>query len=317
MNILITGITGLFGSYLAAEFASIGKIFGIRRTDSSTRLLDQKNLEISWREADLRDSSQLESALEDIDLVIHAAGMVSFSPSDSDQLYQTNVIGTRNLVNAMLEKGTKQLIHISSVAAIGRSTEITTINENFKWTESPLHTNYARSKYEGELEVWRGEQEGLEVLIVNPSVILGKIADERSSTSIYDYVLEEKSYYPKGDINYIDARDAAELTRLLFEKGTWGERYILNAGSIPFQEFFSVMADSFDKKAPQKPVTPLLLNLAVWYAGFARWIGVSKIPLNRSTARLSQLAVHFDNSKIRKAVDFEFRPLSDTFNWAK
>ncbi|TFV95598.1 NAD-dependent epimerase/dehydratase family protein [Algoriphagus kandeliae] len=317
MNILITGITGLFGSYLAAEFASLGKIIGLRRANSSTRLLDQKNLEITWREADLGDPSQLESAMEDVDLVIHSAGMVSFFPSDSDQLYQTNVIGTRNLVNAMLDKGVKKLIHISSVAAIGRSTELTTINEKFKWTESPLNTDYARSKYEGELEVWRGEQEGLEVLVINPSVILGKIADDRSSTSIYSYVLEEKSYYPKGDINYIDARDAAKITRLLFEKEAWGERFILNAGSISYQEFFKQMAQSFGKKAPQKPVTPLLLNLAVWYAGFSRWIGASKIPLNSSTARISQLSVNFDNTKVKKALGYEFRPLLETFNWAK
>ncbi|NVJ87156.1 MAG: NAD-dependent epimerase/dehydratase family protein [Algoriphagus sp.] len=317
MNILITGITGLFGSYLAGEFAPLGKIFGMRRAGSSTRLLDQAGIDVTYVEADLHDQTKLETALENMDLVIHAAGMVSFSPSDSDQLYQTNVIGTRNLVNTMLEKGVKRLIHVSSVAAIGRSTELTTINEKFKWTESPLHTDYARSKYEGELEVWRGEQEGLEVLVVNPSIILGKIADERSSTSIYNYVLEGKTYYPKGDVNYIDARDAAKVTRLLFEKGIWGERFILNAASISYKEFFKQMAQAFDKKAPQKPVTPLLLNLAVWYAGFSRWIGTSNIPLNRSTARISQMAVHFDNSKVQKILDYEFRPLLETFKWAK
>ncbi|MCS5491087.1 NAD-dependent epimerase/dehydratase family protein [Algoriphagus limi] len=317
MNILITGITGLFGSYLAAEFATLGKIFGIRRANSSTRLLDEKNLDITWREADLRDPSQLESALEDVDLVIHAAGLVSFSPSDSDLLYKTNVKGTRNLVNAMLEKGVKKLIHVSSVAAIGRSTEITNIDEKFKWTESPLLTDYARSKYEGELEVWRGEQEGLDVIVVNPSIILGKISDDRSSTSIYSYVLEEKSYYPKGDVNYIDARDAAKVTRLVVEKEAWGERFILNSESISYKEFFNQMATSFGKKGPQKPVTPFLLNLAVWYSGIARWMGASKIPLNRSTARISQSKVNFDNSKVKKVLDYEFRPLLETFNWAK
>lgn len=317
MNILITGITGLFGSFLAAEFSSLGKIHGIKRANSSKRLIEELDMAVHWFEADLADQQSLEEAMEGIDLVIHAAGLVSFNPRDSDALYQTNVKGTRNLVNAMIQVGIPKLIHVSSVAAIGRSSEIHRVDEKFKWTDSPLNTEYACSKYEAELEVWRGEQEGLQVLIVNPSIILGKISHQRSSTAIYDYVLEQKSYYPKGSVNYIDVRDAAKVSRILYEKQKWGQRYILSAGSVSYQSFFENMAHTFGKKAPSKALPDNLLRLAVWYAGFSRFLRISKIPLNKKTAMLSRLEIHYDNQKVKAETGYSFKSLAESFQWAK
>lgn len=317
MKILITGITGLFGSYLAKEFSSLGEIHGLKREGSSTRLLDQADFPIQWHDGDLSDFDSLETALQGMDLVIHAAGMVSFSPNDSNELYQVNVKGTANLIDAMLAAGIKKLIHISSVAAIGRSSEAKNIDEKFKWVESSLNTEYAVSKYCGELEAWRGEQEGIELIVVNPSILLGKIEDERSSTTIYDYVLEEHKYFPVGNVNFLDVRDAVELTRKLYEKGVWGDRFILNAGSIPYFDFFQQMAKVFGKKAPSKKATGFLLNLAVWFAGISRFLGLSKNPLNKKTAIISSQKISYDNTKVTELLNFQYRPLQETFLWAK
>ncbi|MEP1956098.1 MAG: NAD-dependent epimerase/dehydratase family protein, partial [Algoriphagus sp.] len=182
MNILITGITGLFGSYLAKEFARLGAIHGFIRPESSLRLLEDVDFPITWHKGDLADIESIEEALGGIDLVIHAAGKVSFDSRDKDSLHHINVDGTTNLVNAMLNTGVKKLLHVSSVSAIGRSPELMKLDENFKWTESPLNTDYGISKYLAELEAWRGEQEGLQLIVVNPSILLGKVSDDRSST---------------------------------------------------------------------------------------------------------------------------------------
>ncbi|PZX59910.1 nucleoside-diphosphate-sugar epimerase [Algoriphagus ratkowskyi] len=317
MNILITGITGLFGSYLAKEFASLGEIHGFRRTNSSLRLLAGNAFPITWYEGELSDMESLENALEDIDLVIHAAGKVSFAASEKDSLHRDNVEGTTNLVNAMLNTGVKKLVHISSVSAIGRSPELTQLDENFKWTESPLNTDYGISKYLAELEAWRGEQEGLDLIVVNPSILLGKVDDDRSSTDIYHYVIEENSYYPKGDLNYIDVRDAAKQVRELVEKEAWGERFILNNESISYKEFFEKMAVSFGKKAPSKAVSPIMLKTVVFLNTILRKLGLSKNPLNTKTAMISQQKVYFDNSKVNKLLNSSYHSLEETLDWSK
>lgn len=317
MKIFITGITGLLGSYVAREFADLGEIHGLKRTSSSTRLLDEVDFPIIWHEGDLSDQESLEHFIQGMDLVIHAAGLVSFDSRDSDALMEVNVQGTANLVNAMLNAQVSRLIHVSSVAAIGRSSGISQIDEKFKWVESSLNTDYAISKYGAELEAWRGEQEGLNLLVVNPSILLGKIADERSSTTIYDYVLEEHGYYPTGDINYLDVRDAARMIRGLYEKNAWGQRFILNAASMPYQEFFQKMAEIFSKKAPSKKASGILLKLAVILAGLGRTLGISKNPLNKKTAMISTQKISFDNQKATRLLAYEYRSLEDTFSWAK
>lgn len=317
MKILITGITGLFGSYLAKEFAALGDIYGFRRTDSSLRLLQGVEFPITWNEGELSDIESLENAMKGMDLVIHAAGMVSFDAVEKDNLHRVNVDGTTNLINAMLNTGVKKLLYVSSVAAIGRSAELRTLDENFKWTESPLNTDYGISKYLAELEAWRGEQEGLDLIVLNPSILLGKVSDDRSSTDIYHYVIEENTYYPKGNLNYIDVRDAAKQARELVEKESWGERFILNKESISYKEFFEKMAVSFGKKAPSKAISPLMLKVAVFFNTIFRILGLSKSPLNKKTAMISQQKVYFDNAKVNKLLESEYYSLDETLDWSK
>ncbi|MBN3581670.1 NAD-dependent epimerase/dehydratase family protein [Algoriphagus aestuarii] len=317
MKILITGITGLLGSYVAKEFSSLGEIHGLKRSTSSLRLLEDADFPIHWHEGSLSDVDSIDQALEGIDLVIHCAGLVSFMSKDEDRLFEVNVTGTTNLVNAMLYSGTKKLIHVSSVAALGRNPEQKTVNENQKWVESPFNTKYAVSKYMGELEVWRGEQEGLDILVVNPSILLGKVQDERSSTSIYSYVLKNSTYYPKGSINYLDVRDAATLMRKLFEKGSWGNRFILTNESIKYRDFFNQMALAFGKKAPSKPVTDFLLKIGLLALSLGRSLGLTKNPLNKQTAMISQQDITFENKKIKELLNYPYIPLKETFLWAK
>ena len=315
MKILITGATGLIGSYIAKRFIGFGEIYALKRKNAKEPLLDDSK--IIWKEGDLNDYQSLESAFEGMDVIIHVAGLVSYEKKDSKELMKVNLEGTINVVNVMLQMNIKKLIHVSSVAALGRTPDINLIDENHKWATSDLNTPYAISKYLGELEVWRAAQEGLDVIVVYPSVALGKVSDKRSSTAIYNYVLEEKPYYPSGMINYIDVRDIAEIIAQLYEKQVWGSRYILNADAIPYKEFFEEIAQAFDKKAPYKPISPSTLRLFLAFSWIAYSFGLSKIPLNPITAQLAQLPHKMSNKKIKEELNFEFRPLSETLNWVK
>lgn len=317
MNILITGITGLFGSHLTREFSKLGTIHGLKKDQSKLDQLRDLDFRINWHTGELSDSESLLEALKGIDLVIHSAGLVSFSSKDKEKLYEVNTIGTANLVNAMLSAGVKKLVYVSSVAAIGRSPELNLISEEFKWVESPLNTEYAVSKYWGELEAWRGEQEGLDLIVVNPSILLGKADYGKSSSAIYSYVLNGNRFYPKGNLNFIDVRDAAILTRLLVENQAWGERYILNSGSISYREFFTEVAHVFGKKAPKIPLDDWHIALGVTAISFFRALGMSKSLLSRKTAMLSQQTIRFDNSKIQRLFDYRYFPLRDSLEWAK
>ncbi|GMQ25586.1 NAD-dependent epimerase/dehydratase family protein [Algoriphagus sp. oki45] len=316
MNILITGITGLYGSLLAQEFSKLGNIHGLKRKDSKLDLLKPLDFEVHWHEGDIRDMESMLSAVKGMDLVVHAAGMVSFHPGEKEALYAINTQGTANVVNAMLTEGIEKLLYVSSVAAIGRSQELNLVDENFKWIESPLNTDYAISKYWGELEVWRGQQEGLQVLVINPSILIGKVAHHRSSTAILDYVIDGNKFYPKGDLNYIDVRDAALLARQLVEKEAWGERFILNKESIPYQDFFGKVADVLSLKAPFIPISKKWVGLASFINRILKALGLSKSPLNSQTVRIAQQKTFYSNRKVQALLGYRYHSLEDSIRWA-
>ncbi|MBN7809881.1 NAD-dependent epimerase/dehydratase family protein [Algoriphagus sp. H41] len=317
MNILITGITGLFGSQLAREFSQLGSIHGLKKKDSSIELLAGFDFPIQWHQGELSDFESLVEAMQGIDLVIHSAGLVSFLSKDKERLYEVNAQGTANLVNAMLTAGVGKLVHVSSVAALGRSPEVREVDEKSKWVESDLNTEYAVSKYWAELEAWRGEQEGIDLIVVNPSVLLGKASSGRSSTSIYSYVLDENRFFPKGDLNYIDVRDAAKITRQLVERKAWGERFVLNREAIPFRQFFAEIAAVFGKKAPTIPLSTWQVSLFSSLVSVLQLFGMKNIPLNKKSAMLSQQRIRFDNAKVQRFLDYRYYTLRESLDWAK
>lgn len=317
MNILITGITGLVGSELARAFSALGTIHGLKRATSDLAAFGLKDQNIHWHEGDVLDFNTLLEALEGIDLVIHAAGKVSFLPQDEKSLFQVNEQGTAQVVDAMLVAGVPKLVYISSVAALGQVPEQEEYDEKSTWVDGPDQTAYARSKYRAELEVWRGEQEGLQVLVVNPSVILGKLAYSRSSGALYQVVLKGSPFYPIGNLNFIDVRDVAEITYRLVEKNAWGERFVLSKESISYASFFEQVAQVFGGSVPKRPLPnwgiswgfPLLRTLA-------RFAG-KKLPIPASVARNAQRKTHYRNQKVERYLKFRYRTLQETLNWAK
>ncbi len=320
MQILITGATGLVGSATARRFLAEGHaVVVLHRPGSDRSLLRDLEGRIRWQEGDILDVVSLEKALADVDYVIHAAAVVSFVPRDEATMYKVNVEGTANVVNACLKRGIRKLCHVSSVAALGRpdprmiaSDTTIVINETQRWTDSPNNSAYAKSKYLAEVEVWRGIAEGLSVVIVNPSLILGEGDWQKSSTQLFKYVYDGKPFYTEGTVNYIDVRDIAEAIYQLTLSEIENERFILSAGTATYRELFAAIAEGFGKKPPHIKVGSGLAG-GIWRVEAVRsWLTGSRPLITKDTARSAAHHFEFSNAKIKKALSFDFQPLDKT-----
>lgn len=259
----------------------------------------------------------LEDAMEGTDAVIHAAAKVSFVPGEQRSMFQTNIEGTANVVNAALLRNVKRMVHVSSVAALGRTTNGETINEEKQWEESNINTNYAISKFNAEMEVWRGIGEGLNAVIVNPSTILGYGDWNNSSNAIFKNVYNEFPWYSNGINGFVDVEDVARATVLLMESNISNQRFILNGDNWTFRQLFNTIADGFGKKHPHKEATPVLAAIAWRLEKIKSVFSHTPSLLTKESARIAQTKTYFDNSKILKALPgFSFTPLETTVKTA-
>lgn len=314
--IAVTGANGLLGSFIVRKLLEKNEPFvAIMRKGSDASLLDDISGQITARYADLLTPVQLEDALDGVTKVIHAAAIVSFNPRRANEIMNINVNGTRNLVNECLAKGVERFIHISSVAALGRQKNQRFIAEDNQWVDSPMNSVYARSKYLAELEVFRANEEGLDAVVVNPSVILAPANWDKSSAQLFKYVYDQRSFYTDAYLNYVDVRDVVDITYRLLANGIAGERFILNAGKIHFRDFFQQVAKRMNRKAPTVKLNNGLLRLVARLEEIRTSVLGTEPILTRETARLAGTEFLYSNEKIRNALPVEFQPIEASLDW--
>jgi len=319
VKVLVTGGTGFLGSYIVKQLVETGyPVRAIRRSNTlpswiAPALLDK----VEWVDGDVLDVVALEDAMEGVDTVIHAAAVVSFVKKDRKNMYHVNVEGTAYVVNIALEKNVRRLIHISSVAALGRTLNGGHVNEEKKWEESKANTHYGKSKFKAELQVWRGISEGLEAVILNPSTILGYGDWHSSSCAIFRQVYEGFNWYTPGINGFVDVEDVAKVTLLLLESKINEERFIVNGDSWPFKKLQDTIAVQFGKKPPKNKTTPFLLAVA-WRMEKIKALFTGKKPLlTKESARVAQSQTWFENTKLLSALPgFYFTPLDETIKKA-
>ncbi len=307
--IFVTGATGLLGSHLLQALLLQGQpVKALYRS----RIPQFKNSEqVEWIQGDILDVPSLTEALQNVQQVYHCAAMVSFHPKQKEDLYKTNVEGTANVVNACLETGVQKLLHVSSVAALGRL-ENKEIDETSHWL-AQNSSEYGKSKHLAEMEVWRGIGEGLEAVIVNPSIILGTGDWNEGSSKIFQTFYKEFPWYADGVTGFVDVLDVVNAMILLMNSTITAERFILNAENVRYKDLFDCIAENFGKNKPHRKVTPLLASL-IWRAEAVRSLFSGSQPLlTKETAAAAQTRIFYNNAKLlRLFPHFQYRPLHES-----
>lgn len=313
-RVLVTGATGLVGSYIARLLAAADdyEVRATRRPTSSAELLGEAAGRIDWVTGDLRELAVQDEALDGVSAVVHAAGLVSYRPEDSDLLREVNVGITRDLVNAALAGGVEHFVHLSSIAAISPSDALAVVDESDRgFAADESTTRYARSKYAAELEVWRGCEEGLPVAILNPSVVLGAGRWDGSSCRLFGWVDGGQRFYPPGSTGYVDVRDVAAFAKTCLDEGLTGQRFVLNAANLTYRAFFESVASALRVAPPATEVNAWQAELA-WRAEAVRSRVLGRSPLlTKESARRSLTAKRYDAAR-SEAVGAHYRPISAT-----
>ncbi|HSU29514.1 MAG TPA: SDR family NAD(P)-dependent oxidoreductase [Chitinophagaceae bacterium] len=314
-TILVTGGTGFLGSYIIKALVEKGyTVKALRRSKKIPFYIPSTIMaSVQWIDGDVLDVVGLQEAMEGIDAVIHAAAIVSFVKNKRKEMYKINVDGTANVVNMALEKKVPRLVHISSVAALGRLPGGGTVDEEKKWEENKINTHYAISKHKAELEVWRGIGEGINAVILNPSTILGYGDWSTGSSAIFRNIYNEYRWYSPGINGFVDVEDVARATVLLLESNISEQRFVINGDNWTFRKLMETIADGFGKKRPKWQTTPFLVGLA-WRLEKLKSLFTGKVPLlTRESARVAQSKTYFQNEKLLKALPgFSFTPLEKT-----
>lgn len=310
--ILVTGGTGFLGSTLLQHLIEEGKsVVALKRETSVIPSNLKSSSLIEWVDADVTDYFALEEIIPKVKQVYHCAAKVSYQPPDAQELFKTNVEGTRYIVNLCLRHNVR-LLHVSSIAALGTNKKGQPVNESDLWEKLPKTSNYSLTKYEGEMEVWRGIAEGLDAVIINPSVIMGVGWGEKGSRAIFDLVKKGNRVYPIGSVGIVDVKDVVQVMITLMENRIQGERFILNAENISNRELLTRISRLMNKPAPQIKATPLLLSIAWRMARLASIISGKKPAITAESARAAAQKLQFDNSKVRMTLNYQFKPLDET-----
>ncbi len=307
----ITGATGLVGSYITRKLLSEGKeVHALKRKDSNLALVEDLADQITWIEGDILDVSLLFELLPQMSYVVHSAALVSMFPKDKEKVFKINIEGTANVVNAALQSSIKKFCHVSSVAAIGVPENASLVNEKARWNDDNTNFIYAKSKHFAEMEVWRGITEGLNAVIINPSTVLGLSPLDRSSGQIFNRLQKGISFYPKGKINLVDAEDVAEIVYRLLHHEVSNERFILNAGSMSYKDFFTQVAQVFGKPAPKYPLSHSVLRAAHFLSLLVSTFGIARPFLSEELISAMQSTHTYNSEKIIDLLHFKFKDLN-------
>jgi dihydroflavonol-4-reductase len=315
-QVLVTGATGFLGSHLVCRLAEAGQRVRVLVRDPARLSVPAAVVDaLDVRVGDITDPDSVADAVSGVGTVFHCAAFIGLGqPTDRRKLNRVNVGGTATVVNAALEAGIRRLVYTSSIAALGRSADIThCLDETAEWSESPLNTAYAISKYRAELEVHRAIAEGLDAVIVNPSVIMGPGRRGENTMKIAERVLAKTiPALPSGSTNVVDVEDVVEGLLAAMERGATGERYVLAGQNLSWTAIIGTLAEALGVEAPGRIMS---FRLALFLGGLMELVSVvtRRPPLvSRESARLTGHKTCYDNAKAIRELDMDFRPFSET-----
>ena len=326
--IFVTGGTGLVGAHLLFELTLAGnRVKALKRETSNLQQVlktfsyysetpkELFNL-IEWVDGDILDYFSLEKMLAGVTEIYHCAAIVSFNTNDRQKMINNNVEGTSNIVNAAIENGVKKICHVSSIAALGRLDDQQLVTENTNWVPTKKISGYSESKFFSEVEIWRGIEEGLDAVIVNPSIIFGPANWETGSAKMFKTIWNGMKFYTKGVNGFVDVKDVVRAMILLMDATNFesakNQRFLLNAENISYQSVFCQIADALKKPRPSIYASGFFLQLAWRLAKAVSWITGKTPALTHNVVASSVARDNYDGSKIVKQFNFNYLPISES-----
>ena len=326
--ILVTGGTGLVGSHLLFQLLKSNMaIRAIYRREKTLKRVkhvfsyfsdDAETLfnKIEWIEADINNIPQLQAAFKGITHVYHCAAFVSFEPDKYKLLRKINIEGTANIVNLCLSHKVEKMCYVSSIATIGhQSNPEKLIDEHTEWNPEDDNNVYAITKYGAELEVWRGTQEGLDAVIVNPGIIIGAgFWNGGSSGNMFKRMHNGMSYYTTGVTGFVNVWDVVNAMQWLMTSTIKNEGFILVAESLSFKTVQTKIAEALEVKPPTKEAKPWFLGIAWRLDWLNQKLFGKRRSLSKQAAKSTIRISKYDNTKLKNALDFEFKPINTSID---
>jgi len=283
------------------------KVFGIYGEDQQ-QLFDR----IEWVNGDVLDPEVLTEHTRRADTIYHAAAMVSFRSSDRKKMLHTNVQGTANVVNAALENGVERLVFVSSVAALDPPKGEHPVEEQQFGNFPTRYSAYAESKFQSELEVWRGVEEGLTAVVVNPSVIIGPMVPLQGPGGLFTSLRKGMRYFPGGVTGFVDVRDVCRAMLALADRNLANDRYIVSEGNHSYKEMFRLIARTFNSKVPDKQLPAWVTAMAWRLEGLRAWLVGGNPRITREIHESAHRRVYFSNNKLVQSLDYTFIPIEQS-----
>ncbi|MNS40293.1 dTDP-4-oxo-6-deoxy-D-allose reductase [compost metagenome] len=310
--ILVTGASGFLGNHLLAELTGLSvpirALYHKRRPEWEHPLVE-------WCACDLLDTYAVAEVMKGVDTVFHCAAIVSFEAKDQRRVVEHNRMATAHVVDEAMDAGVRRLVHVSSIAALGRAAAQTNkVTEETHWQDSSTNSAYAIGKYYAEMEVWRGMAEGLNAVIINPGIILGETHDwNEGSAALIKTAYHELAWYTEGVNGWVDVKDVARAMISLMHSDIQEERFILTEGNHSYRDIFTLMAQALGKKAPYRKAGKLASGLLWRLMALKKIFTGKRSSITRETARTAQSQCFYDNTKWLQAMpEFRFTPISET-----
>ncbi len=318
--VYVTGGTGLLGSHLLLHLIRHGEqVRALYRSEASIKEVtrhfhpEEQSLlaRVEWVQGDIMDVETMVDHLQGIDRIYHCAAKVSFNPKHKDMMARVNIEGTANVVNAAIVSGVKKICHVSSVSALGKPDQTKFITEESSWLEKKNPSHYSISKYYGEQEIWRGTQEGLDAVIVNPSMIMGRGSYADGSMAMIRRVWQGLNFYSEGGSAVVDVSDVCDCMINLMDTEVCNERFIIAGENISFRELFEMIAERIQKNPPTKRAGRIMTSL-IWRLELLRASITGTEPvITQESARIAHATDRYSNAKVRRVLEHRFKPASE------
>ncbi len=320
--ILVTGATGLVGSHLLlaltkqhrqvrALYRTQKRKEEVARFFAFAKASDRWQV-IEWVEADLLDLPQLSVAFDKVTQVYHCAALISFDPYRYKELRKVNVEGTANVVNLCLSHEVQKMVYLSSIATLAKTPNWPITEENH-WDPNVSNSVYAITKYGGEMEVWRGTQEGLDAVILNPGIILGAGGYDSGSGVLFGRVAKGLNYYTSGGSGIVDVLDVVDMMLIAMQGPVVNERYILIAENWTYQKLLTTIATALGKKPPKRCIGKSTLNILRLLDNIRGWF-TAKRSLTKNAVQSATEMTEYANHKAKDEMGYEPRALEETIS---